>query len=248
MTCPRTGKLAASGSSDNSIAYPAGEAGDLLVASLHASNLFGSTPVPDLPAGWTNVGTATGDNSNTFISYRLCWKIADGTESGSLTITPSSTYRTHLMARVKPAGNPFGGAVSAIGDASAIYPVASAIVGAVPAIMLVFAYCDYGTGSYPQPTDGMCFRSRVMGGAYHSSGTLAGECFSDLGPTGTRQFTGWSRERGAFWGRLLVPSKAACLATVPPLRGQQRDDLRTRQRSSQQLSGRGGWPNAYLAA
>lgn len=246
MTCPRAGKLAVTASSGNSIGYPPGQAGDLLVLSLHASNLFGATPPADLPPGWTNVGTATGDNTNTFISYRLCWKIATGAESGSLTITPGSDYASHLMARLRPMGDPYGGAVSAIGNATAVLPVASATVAAVPTLMLAFVGIRYDTGVFAVPVDGMCHQDRILGGAYHSSVTLAGECFGVLGPTGTRQFTGWETEPGAFWGRLLVPSKAACLAEVPPLRGQQRDNLRSRQRGSQQLSDRAGWANAYL--
>lgn len=49
------------------------------------------------------------------------------------------------------------------------------------------------------------------------------------------------------WG--YISSHGRCLRhrfEVPPLRGQQRDDIRSRQRGSQQLSGRGGWANAYL--
>lgn len=91
---------------------------------------------------------------------------------------------------------------------------------------------------------------RALGAVYRTAdpaSDIAGALIRDYDLAGGPYFSlvqdlgGWGYI--SSWGRCLKPRFA-----VPPLRGQQRDTLRTVQRGSQQLSDRSGWGNAYLAA
>ena len=90
-TVRSVGTPTTSGSSSWNIAYPAGiQAGDLLFASITLNGFIGIDMVE--PAGWfrrystqANGGTQGDTNANTYQSLYVFTKIADGTETGSMT-------------------------------------------------------------------------------------------------------------------------------------------------------------------
>lgn len=87
----------------HSLSYPSGvSSGDLLVGVVAARNgLNGQTPGVSWPAGWTEIGEFNNTNNNVRPAVSVAYRVADGTESGSASITTAvSCWFAGVMYRI----------------------------------------------------------------------------------------------------------------------------------------------------
>jgi hypothetical protein len=188
-----------------SVAYPTVAADDLLI--LHVSTNGGAVT---LPSGWTEVYR---EISITNPKGLVAIKVADGTESGTLAVTTSSTTGNAIMfsyTGVDPT-TPQDAAATSVSNATAGFTtVLPAITTVTADTMLVYANGGNSSTTTMSSTTGT---ERVDHGALGGTGTKAGALYDEVvtatGSTGTRTID--LNASRANWGAMLAlrPASAA---------------------------------------
>lgn len=228
-----------------SLAYiPAGDVGDVLLLYCVVYTLFAENTIIDEPVGWVDLAGSTGGRGN-----RLSARVANGTEGGSVSFTHNQSgaweYWTVLRLPPDPRYSPWF--EPAAGAGSLVPSVVVPDLLAKSALVIFIGGRQVTGGGSAGSNQGLCEVEHLSGNFYTPGTTAFLDCFPP-GPTGDLTFVGTGgMDTPSLWARVLVPSRLGCgPVEAPPLRQLQRDDLRARQRRSQQRSPRAGWPNAYL--
>lgn len=206
---------------------PAGTAvGDLLIAQLHASNVY---PLTTWGAtGWTTIPVAAGTNPSTITSgsdasplrYQTLYRVADGSEGATATFTKLSGGNTAIIGKISgwfgvDGTTPFdatgighhpGGDMAAI-DVPALTTVTDGAVGAILLLSM----------RQPSPPSGWTEQSETSNNGYLSTHTFMQATAGPLDP-GSLSLTGFANKAAAFYV-LLRPAAGggpAPVSSQPP--------------------------------
>ena len=205
MGCAIAGGYDLEASESGTVTYPANiAAGDLLVLYVNTYRLFAGSMNIHLPAGFVEL-----DRSNDGRAQLLCYREADGTESGSfpLVIDFDPDWTFYTIVRITPLLPPpplFG----EIGDGWTI-PGVTVPEGTRSSVLLAFIGGAVSSGSgIATSTEGLC-RVRHLGGSFYAPGITTFLDCRPPGPTGDLHFSA-ANSSGPKWGRVVIPSRAAC--------------------------------------
>lgn len=244
MGCANQGTYAVANGGGSVATIPAGAIGDVLLLYAVVYKLFAESTVIVAPAGWSDLGGMTVGRGN-----RLCARVADGTEGGSVQFTHNQgggwEYWTTLRLTPDPRYSPWY--LPAVGGGSLVPSVVVPDLLAKSGVVVFIGGRQVSGGGPAGSNQGLCQIANLGGNFYTPGTTTFLDCFPP-GPTGDLTFYGTGgMDTPSLWAQVLVPSRLGCgPVEAPPLRQRQRDTLRARQRRSQQRSVRQGWPNAYL--
>ncbi len=150
VTYEGAGTLAENGSAATTIdvAYPSSPAVDDLIL-LWVSQDASATTTPQVPAGFTDIGHYRAGASSP--GMRLCYKISDGTETGSVAVTTANTTSKGQMLLLRGADTttPVEDSDSyTSGSAVADYPIPSVTAGDTGRLIVVAAICNSNTATW----------------------------------------------------------------------------------------------------
>jgi hypothetical protein len=203
--CAIAGGYDLEASESETVTYPANiVAGDVLVLYVTTYRLFAGSMNIFLPDGFVEL-----DRSNDGRAQLLCYRIADGTESGTfpLVIASDPDWTYYTLVRITPLlpGPPLDGA---IGDGWTI-PGVSIPLETRASVLLAFIGGAVSSGSgIATSSEGLC-RVRHLGGSFYAPGITTFLDCRPPGPTGDLNFSA-DNSSGPKWGRCVIPSRAAC--------------------------------------
>lgn len=245
MGCANEGRYAVAQGSGSLATIPAGDVGDVLLLYCVVYKLFATATLIDEPVGWVDLAGVVDGRGN-----RLSARIADGTEGGTVSFTHNQgggAWEYWTVLRLPPDPR-FVSYLEPLAGTGSLVPsvVVPDLLAKTGVIVFIGGSVNTGGGAAGSNQD-LCQVAHNAGNAFTQGTTVFLDCHAP-GPTGDLTFfaTG-GMSTPSLWARVLVPSRLGCgPVEAPPLRQFQRDDLRARQRRSQQRSSRAGWPNAYL--
>jgi hypothetical protein len=156
--------VGASSNAGTSITIPIHQVGDLLVIFAYRD---GNASAPTLPAGWTNIGSAGGANSN---ASRLAYRVATVNNTTSGTWTGATGLVVHVY-RGQNATNPIGGNADTGSSGTAItYPSVTLVQSDGSSIVSGFAGHRSVNTNLQTPPAGMTNRTNFVNTTNEVSG------------------------------------------------------------------------------
>lgn len=198
--------VAAGSVGTSSATYPAGiTAGDFLLMWITRSS---STPAA-LPSGWTDIGTVTAGGSSP--SGRWCYKIATGSESGSVAVTTNAKAQI-LVFRGIDTTTPIADSDSyTSATAVATYPVPAMTAPETGCPVVVLACANSSSATF-SPIANPSTQTEVADDAPIPATQASYVIWAGSGSTGTLTATPSVSARGFGYGLVLKPA-----ATVTPI-------------------------------